>query len=152
MLGGNYFRLTDCFACFLAEAKCDKHVILVPYSTVICTQTLFGLPSLCFVFFITYRFQISRRCISAAETVEEQQWMHHVTHRCCHAMFHITNVHPFLRDRKSTKHYLRITLIDWFVFFFFHGTWELPRKDIVVSSKCLPLSIFSTRPLRTAAR
>ena len=31
MLGDNYFRLTDCFACFLAAAKCDKHVISVPF-------------------------------------------------------------------------------------------------------------------------
>jgi len=31
MLGDNYFRLTDCFACFLAAAKCDEHVISVPF-------------------------------------------------------------------------------------------------------------------------
>ena len=40
--------------------------------------------------------------------------MDHVTHRCCHAIFHITSVYPFLKNRKSLKHYPRFTLIDWF--------------------------------------
>ena len=40
--------------------------------------------------------------------------MDHVTHRRCHAIFHITSVYPFLKDRKSLKHYLRFTLVDWF--------------------------------------
>ena len=30
--------------------------------------------------------------------------------------------------------------------------WELPQDDIVVSSKCLPLHIFSTRLLRTVSQ
>ena len=40
--------------------------------------------------------------------------MDHVTHRCCHAIFHITSVYPFLKDRKSLKHYPRFILVDWF--------------------------------------
>ena len=112
MLGGSYFRLTDCFACFLAAARCDKDVISVPFfkpnwlhgDPYPLVKTLFGLPSLFFVL----EFQISRRWISATKTVEEQPWMDHVTNRYCDAIFLI------LVDRKSPKHYPGITLIDWF--------------------------------------
>ena len=46
--------------------------------------------------------------------MEEQPWMHHVTHRCCHAIFHITSVHPFLKIKEIVET-LSQDYIDWLV-------------------------------------
>ena len=117
MLGDNYFRLTDCFACFLAAAKCDQHLISVPFfwpnwlhgDLYPLVNTLFGLPSFFFVLELRTDFRSQNGGFLLLK-----QWKN--SRECI--MWHIDAVTQsftyFLRDRKSPKHYSRIKLIDWF--------------------------------------
>ena len=117
MLGDNYFRLTDCFACFLAAAKCDQHLISVPFfnqtdSTAICTHLL-KLYLACPRSFLFWNYVQ----ISDLKMVDFCCWNSGKNSREC-IMWHIDAVTQsftyFLRDRKSPTHYPRIKLMDWF--------------------------------------